>query len=196
MNVAVQVAAGRVLGRRDPRIYGHFIEHFHRQVYGGVYEPGLPACRRVGPPRRRAARPCGRSGRRSSAGPAAASPRAYHWKDGVGRERAPAFDKAWRVEEPNTFGTDEFVACCRRVGAEPYICTNAGSGTAEEMSDWVEYCNLLDKGRWARQRRANGHAEPYAVRLLEHRERELPGRGDRRQDARRVGPVRARNAPR
>jgi alpha-N-arabinofuranosidase len=164
VDVAVQVAAGRVVGRRDPRIYGYFIEHFHRQVYGGIYDPASPladesglrvdvlrALREVRPPVIRWPGGCFAS--------------AYHWKDGVGRERSPVFDKAWRVEEPNTFGTDEFAAFCRRVGAEPYLCANAGSGTAEEMSDWVEYCNLRDKGHWARQRRANGHPEPHAVRL-------------------------------
>ena len=50
---------------------------------------------------------------------------AYHWKDGVGPERQPAYDKAWRVEESNRFGTDEFMNFCDKIGAEPYICTNA-----------------------------------------------------------------------
>jgi alpha-N-arabinofuranosidase len=48
---------------------------------------------------------------------------------------------AWGVVDPNTFGTDEFVAWCRLVGCEPCICTNPGDGTPEEMWDWVEYCN-------------------------------------------------------
>ncbi|SFL35648.1 alpha-N-arabinofuranosidase [Gracilibacillus orientalis] len=69
----------------------------------------------------------------------------------------PFFDKAWRVEEPNLFGTDEFVAFCRSIGAEPYICTNAGTGTAEEMSNWIEYCNLKDEGKYAKMRQENGH---------------------------------------
>jgi alpha-N-arabinofuranosidase len=68
------------------------------------------------------------------------------------------------VEEPNIFGTDEFITWCRLIGAEPYICTNAGTGTPEEMSDWVEYCNLASLGRWARLRQANGYREPHRVR--------------------------------
>jgi alpha-N-arabinofuranosidase len=68
------------------------------------------------------------------------------------------------VEEPNTFGTDEYIAFCRKVGCEPYICTNAGTGSAEEMSDWVEYCNLKNEGQWARQRIANGPVEPHKVK--------------------------------
>ena len=153
----------RVIGRRDPKIYGHFLEHFHRQVYGGVYEPGSPlsdargfrtdvrdALRRIRVPVMRWPGGCFVS--------------AYHWKDGVGSPRRPMFNKAWRVEESNAFGTDEFIQLCREVACEPYLCTNAGTGTPEEMSDWVEYCNLASQGTWARARTANGHPRPYAVR--------------------------------
>ena len=86
----------------------------------------------------------------------------YHWLNGTGKERIPEYDKAWQVEEPNTFGTDEFVAWCRKIGAEPYICTNAGTGTAKEMSDWVEYCNL-NVGKFGRMRQANGNKDPFNV---------------------------------
>ena len=68
------------------------------------------------------------------------------------------------MEEPHRFGTDEFVNLCRKIGCEPYICTNAGTGSAEEMSDWVEYCNLRDMGRWAKARIDNGYPEPHRVR--------------------------------
>ncbi len=159
----IHVDLDRTLGQRDPLFYGYFLEHFHRQVYGGVYEPGSPladdngfrqdvveAIRRLKPSVIRWPGGCFVS--------------SYHWKDGIGTERQPVFDKAWRVEEPNTFGTDEFMSFCRLVGAEPYLCTNAGTGTPEEMSDWVEYCNLENAGRWAKQRIANGHPAPHNVR--------------------------------
>lgn len=90
---------------------------------------------------------------------------ACHWEHGVGSPRVPSYDKAWRVEDPNTFGTDEFMTLCRLTGAEPYLCTNAGTGTPEEMSNWLEYCNLPARTRWASMRAANGHPEPYDVRL-------------------------------
>ena len=153
----------RKIGTRDIMIYGHFIEHFHRQIYGGVYDPGNPlsdedglrkdvleAMRRIKVPVLRWPGGCFVS--------------SYHWKDAVGENRKPLFDKAWRVEEPNTFGTDEYIRMCRKIGCEPYICTNAGTGTAEEMSDWVEYCNLESEGQYAKWRIANGHPKPYKVK--------------------------------
>ena len=153
----------RRLGQRDPMIYGHFIEHFHRQIYGGIYDPENPlsdedglrtdvldAMRHIKVPVLRWPGGCFVS--------------SYHWKDAVGEKRTPFFDKAWRVEDPNTFGTDEYVNMCRKIGCEPYICTNAGTGTAEEMSDWVEYCNLENEGQYARWRIANGCEKPHKVK--------------------------------
>ena len=153
----------RILGQRDPRIYGHFIEHFHRQIYGGIYDPGSSLSDSAGLRRDvcqaiMALRPP------VIRWPGGCFVSAYHWEDGIGPTRSPRFDKAWRVEESNAFGTDEFIGFCRKVGAEPYICTNAGSGTSEEMSDWVEYCNLAAQGKWARMRAAHGHAAPHNVR--------------------------------
>ena len=159
----VNVDPHRGCMRYERLLFGQFLEHFHRQVYGGVFDPGssladargfrldvVEALRALRVPVVRWPGGCFVS--------------AYHWWDGVGSQRRPVYDKAWRVEEPNTFGTDEFVAWCRMIGAEPYICTNAGTGTPEEMSDWLEYCNLASAGEWARLRRANGCPEPHAVR--------------------------------
>lgn len=125
----------RITGKRNPMIYGQFIEHFHRQIYDGIYDPSHPladedglrtdildAMRRIKVPVLRWPGGCFVS--------------SYHWKDAAGPQRKPLFDKAWRVEDPNTFGTDEYIRLCRKVGCEPYICTNAGTGTAEEMNDW------------------------------------------------------------
>ncbi len=157
----LDILPDHVDGKRDFMVFGHFLEHFHRQVYGGVYDPGshlsdengfrrdvIEALRQIKTPVIRWPGGCFVS--------------AYPWKKGVGR-RVPYYDKAWRVEEPNSFGTDEFVAFCREVGAEPFICTNAGAGSPEDMSDWVEYCNL-EIGEWAAQRKSNGSDEAFDVR--------------------------------
>lgn len=154
----------QAVGRADRMLYGHFLEHFHRQIYGGVFDPSsrfadedgfradvIEALRRIRTPIIRWPGGCYVS--------------AYDWKRGVGPERVPAYDKAWRVEESHRFGTDEFVKLCRKIGCEPYICTNAGTGSAEEMSDWVEYCNLRELGSFAKQRIANGFPEPHGVRF-------------------------------
>ena len=130
----IDIQNTRPLATRSDLLYGHFIEHFHRQIYGGVYDPGNPlsdsdgfrsdvidAMRRIKVPILRWPGGCFVS--------------SYHWQKAVGPVRTPFFDKAWRVEDPNSFGTNEFIALCRKVGCEPYICTNAGTGTAEEMSD-------------------------------------------------------------
>lgn len=159
----INVDRDRIIGERNRLIFGHFIEHFHRQIYGGVYDPGSPlsdkngfrtdvieALKHIKVPAVRWPGGCFASG--------------YHWKDGVGKNRRPLYDLSWRVEEPNTFGTDEFVSWCREVGAEPFICTNAGTGTPEEMAQWVEYCNLPDGGPWARERIKNGAKKPHNVR--------------------------------
>lgn len=152
------------VGTANPMLYGHFLEHFHRQIYGGVYDPASPfadedgfrtdvidALRRIKTPIIRWPGGCFVS--------------AYDWHYGVGKDRIPTFNKAWRVEESNEFGTDEFVKLCRKIGCEPYICTNAGTGTAEQMSNWVEYCNLKNMGIFAKERIANGCEEPHNVKF-------------------------------
>lgn len=143
-------------------IFGQFIEHFDNQVYGGIFDPEskfadedgfrkdvIEALKEIKVPIVRWPGGCFVS--------------TYHWLDGVGPERTPVYDKTWQVEDPNTFGTDEYIKWCRKVGCEPYICTNAGTGTPEEMSDWVEYCNL-NIGKFGRLRIKNGHTEPYNVK--------------------------------
>ena len=143
-------------------IFGQFIEHFHRQIYGGIFEPGSPLADETGfrldvvEALKELRVPIVRW-------PGGCFVSAYHWLDGVGPDRSPSYDKAWHVEEPNTFGTAEYVQWCRMIGAEPYICTNAGTGTPEEMSDWVEYCNL-NVGKFGRLRKSHGYDEPFNVK--------------------------------
>lgn len=162
MTTTLRIDERRSLHDVDPMIFGQFIEHFGRLVYGGIYDPGHPLSDEDGFRRDVIAAlqalriPLIRW-------PGGCFVSAYHWKDGIGKDRESSYNKAWCVEESNAFGTDEFMLFCKKIGAEPYLCTNAGTGTPEEMSDWVEYCNEPKKGRWARRRIANGHAKPYGV---------------------------------
>ena len=101
----------------------------------------------------------------------------YRWKDGIGpqhnRVKYPV--SMWDDVDTNSFGIDEFVALCRRVGAEPLIVVNIGMNDprekrdqyCQEACDWVEYCNGPTDSRWGKVRAANGHAEPYRVKYWE-----------------------------
>ena len=96
----------------------------------------------------------------------------YHWTWGVGpRDQRPVWaNLSWKNEpEPGDIGTDEFIAFCRRVGAEPSITVNVeGRGaTVEEAAAWVEYCNGPATSKYGAMRAANGHAEPYGVKYWE-----------------------------
>jgi len=146
----------------SPWLFGGFIEHFGRQVYGGLFEPGSPLADERGF-RRDVVAAMKELKLAVLRWPGGCFVSGYRWEDGVGRERKPTPDPVWGTTDPNTFGTDEFVAWCRLVGCEPYICTNAGDGTPEEMARWVEYCNAAE-GAAARRRAAAGHAEPLNVR--------------------------------
>lgn len=145
----------------DRMIFGGFLEHFDDQIYGGIFDPDSPladergfrrdvlaALKELGSPIVRWPGGCFVSG--------------YHWEFGVGNVRKPVDDMAWGVLESNAFGTDEYVQLCRLLDWEPYICTNAGNGTMEEMVHWVEYCNGTT-GDYAQRRKTNGFPVPHNV---------------------------------
>jgi len=146
----------------SPLLWGGFIEHFDGQIYGGLFEPGstLADARGFRTDVVAALRELKLSVVRWPGGCFASG---YHWKDGIGPQRRPTPDPVWGVTDPNTFGTVEFVEWCRLVGCEPYICTNAGNGTPEEMQQWVEYCNGT-KGEYAKLRQAHGQEKPLHVK--------------------------------
>jgi alpha-N-arabinofuranosidase len=161
----ITIGLDRVVAPVDRRILSGFAEHLGRCVYGGMYDEGSPladdrgfrkdvieAVRRLRPPVLR--------------WPGGNFVSGYHWTDGIGPKdsRPRRMELAWHAEEPNRFGTDEFMAFCEAVGAEPYLCVNMGSGTMDEAQAWVEYCNGTGDTEWANRRRANGHEEPYRVR--------------------------------
>ncbi len=91
----------------------------------------------------------------------------YHWRDGIGPvDRRPArFSRAFNAHTTNDVGTDEYLALCRKLRAEPYITVNFGTGTPEEAAKWVEYCNGGPETQMGRLRAQNGHPEPYNVKL-------------------------------
>jgi alpha-N-arabinofuranosidase len=93
----------------------------------------------------------------------------YHWKDGVGpmSERPTLVNTHWGgITENNHFGTHEFLDLCQQIGCEPYICGNVGSGTVQEMSEWVEYITFDGQSPMADWRRKNGKEKPWSLKFF------------------------------
>ena len=93
----------------------------------------------------------------------------YHWRDGIGPadQRRKRVNIHWGdVVDDNSFGTHEFLDFCERIGAEPYVAANVGSGTPEEMMSWVEYMTFDGDSDLANLRRANGRQQPWKVPFL------------------------------
>jgi alpha-N-arabinofuranosidase len=147
-------------------LYGQFAEHLGRCIYGGFWvgedsdvpnESGIrldvvEALRALCIPVLR--------------WPGGCFADEYHWADGVGpREQRPRMvNTHWgNVEENNHFGTHEFMALCELLGADPYVSANVGSGSVQEMSEWVEYLTRSGDSPTARLRRENGREEPWRV---------------------------------
>jgi alpha-N-arabinofuranosidase len=149
----------------DRNIFGGFVEHLGRCVYGGIFDPGSP---RSGPDGLRtdvldASRRLGYSNIRYPGGNFVS---AYRWRDGVGpvESRPVRSDPAWDATDPNTFGTNEFIGFCRALGAEPYFVVNAGDGDMREARDWVEYCNGTTPTTLTRLRAEHGFPKPHRIR--------------------------------
>jgi alpha-N-arabinofuranosidase len=147
-------------------IYGHFSEHLGSCIYGGLWvgeNSSIPNVRGIRKDVVLALRNIKIPNLRWPGGCFADT---YHWKDGVGpREKRPTIVNVhWGgVTENNHFGTHEFMDLCDQLGCEAYISGNVGSGTVQEMSDWVEYLTFDGKSPMADWRRANGREKPWKV---------------------------------
>jgi alpha-N-arabinofuranosidase len=150
-------------------IYGQFSEHLGRCIYEGIWvEPDSPI------PNTRGIRNDVVAALKTLKVPVLRWPGGcfadeYHWKDGIGpREKRPSiYNSHWGgVVENNHFGTHEFLDLCEQVGCEPYICGNLGSGSVEEMMQWVEYMTSDSDSPMANLRRANGRKEPWKIKYF------------------------------
>src|SRR5215469_14419986 len=164
LRARVKIDTERVIGEIDPKIYGNFIEHLGRCIDGGVFEEKSPLSDSNGFRRDvlEAAKNLHVSILRWPGGNFSSN---YHWRDGIGPrdQRPPRLEMAWGTVESNRFGTHEFLNYVEMLGAEPYICTNLGTGTWDEAQQWVEYCNSSEDTAMTRLRRQNGRRDPWKV---------------------------------
>ena len=167
MDVSISVDPTSRMGRIDRRIYGQFIEHLGRCIYGGVWvgerseitndrgfrRDVLEAVRAIRPPIVR--------------WPGGNFASNYHWMNGIGPrgKRPKKLDMAWGAVDSNEFGTIEFLEWCRMIGAEPYLVVNAGNGTPEEAARWVEFCNSPLETFYTALRAEAGYREPFNVKI-------------------------------
>ena len=151
----------------NKNIYGHFSEHLGRCIYDGLYVgEGSPI------PNKKGIRSDVAEALRNIKIPVLRWPGGcfadeYHWKDGIGPKdkRKKMINTHWGgVVEDNSFGTHEFMELCQQLGCEPYISGNVGSGTVQEMREWVEYLTFDGVSPMAELRKENGKAEPWKIK--------------------------------
>lgn len=156
-------------GKINKNIYGHFAEHLGRCIYEGIWvgeDSSIPNTKGIRNDVLAALKNIKVPVLRWPGGCFADE---YHWKDGIGpkENRKRMVNTHWGgVVENNHFGTHEFMLLCELLECEPYICGNVGSGTVQEMSEWVEYMTFEGESPMANWRRENGRDEPWKLKYL------------------------------
>ncbi|MEY2844548.1 MAG: hypothetical protein RL076_94 [Chloroflexota bacterium] len=155
----------RVVGHISPYVFGGFIEHMGRCVYEGIYDPGSPHADAQGI-RLDVLDALKQMGVTIMRYPGGNFLSGYDWRDGVGpkAQRPRKRDLAWKSIETNQFGTHEFMDFVARLGAEPMLGVNMGTGDIALASAYIEYVNAPAGTYWADQRVANGRKEPWGVK--------------------------------
>ena len=154
------------VAQTDDRLFGSFIEHLGRAVYGGIYQPGHPSADEDGFRRdvlelvRELKVPLIRY-------PGGNFVSNFFWEDSVGpmENRQPRLDLAWRTLEPNTFGLDEFARWTKKAGADVMMAVNLGTRGIADACNLLEYCNHPSGTKYSDLRRSHGHEEPYHFKL-------------------------------
>ncbi|ULO06138.1 alpha-N-arabinofuranosidase [Paenibacillus sp. 19GGS1-52] len=154
-----------VIAKVDKRIYGSFIEHLGRAVYGGIYEPGHSSSDIHG------FRGDVKSLVKELNVPIIRYPggnfvSGYNWEDGVGPviERAKRLELAWRTIEPNEVGTNEFMNWAKEVGSEVMMAVNLGTRGVDAARNLLEYCNHPGGTYWSDLRRKHGVEQPHQIK--------------------------------
>ncbi len=150
-------------------IYGHFAEHLGRCIYDGIWVGTDSPLPNVNGYRKDVLEALKALDMPVLRWPGGCFADTYHWKDGIGpRNQRPKIKNVFwgGTVEDNSFGTHEFLDLCELLGCDAYISANVGSGTVEEMVDWIEYMTSDDDVEMANLRRKNGRDKPWNVRFL------------------------------
>ncbi len=153
-------------GHINPELQGHFSEHLGRCIYEGIYVGENSEIPNVNGMRTDVVEALKEIRVPVLRWPGGCFADEYHWKDGIGPKegRKKMINTHWGgVVEDNSFGTHEFMELCRQLGCKTYINGNLGSGTVQEMSEWVEYMTFDGVSPMADLRKENGHEKPWTV---------------------------------
>ena len=153
-------------GHINPELQGHFSEHLGRCIYGGLYVGENSEIPNVNGMRSDVVEALKEIQVPVLRWPGGCFADEYHWKDGIGpkEKRKKMINTHWGgVVEDNSFGTHEFMELCRQLGCKTYINGNVGSGTVQEMSEWVEYMTFDGVSPMADMRASNGSEKPWKV---------------------------------
>lgn len=152
----------------NKNIYGHFAEHLGRCIYGGFFVGDTSKIPNTAGVRNDIIDALKKLKIPNLRWPGGCFADTYHWKDGIGpKENRPTIVNKWwgGVTEDNSFGTHDFLNMCEALGAEPYLSGNVGSGTVQELADWVQYTNFGGKSPMSDLRKKNGRTEPWKVKF-------------------------------
>lgn len=156
-------------GKINKEIYGHFSEHLGRCIYEGIYVGEDSKIPNVNGMRKDVVEALKEIKIPVLRWPGGCFADEYHWKDGIGEKenRKKMINTHWGgVVEDNSFGTHEFMELCRQLECEPYINGNLGSGTVQEMSEWIEYLTFEGISPMADLRKKNGRKDSWKVKYF------------------------------
>lgn len=164
--VDVRLHRDFAIGDTDPRLFGAFVEHLGRCVYGGMFEPGHPKADKNGfrTDVLELVRELAPTILRYPGGNFVSG---YNWEDGVGpvEQRPRRLDLAWMSTETNEFGTNEFIDWCKAAKIEPMLAVNLGTRGADAARNLVEYCNHPGGTAYSDLRKAHGWPEPHGIKF-------------------------------
>ena len=163
------IDANRKLSKINKEIQGQFSEHLGRCIYEGLYVGENSDIPNVNGMRTDVVEALKNIKVPVLRWPGGCFADEYHWKDGIGpkESRKKMINTNWGgVVEDNSFGTHEFFELCRQIGCETYINGNMGSGTVQEMSEWVEYMTFDGDSPLANERRKNGREKPWKLKFF------------------------------